>query len=378
MTTTDSKTISFLKFTLLFGVIFVHMNPRTEALCDISFKILSTKGITNFISIFISYVWAFSAVPTYFLLSGYLFWKEGTSWDWQRYWKKIKSRVNSLLVPYLLWNILSISTFVIAMIVEKQSWSEIIAYLSNIGVRGFWNYCVWGAHKTNWLGWSIPNSGPFAIHLWFIRDLIVAILISPAIYWILKKTKTWGLGVLCVCYCSKIWPQIDGFGIDAIFFFATGMYIAMNGLSLTCTAQKIKTLVYLGALFLSCICTYYNGVTTHIGRLWFPFFAICATWTYINIGASAIKKIKITIPGWGTIAAFFVYALHACPIATIGSPLSKINTILINLLCKYPGGGLLYFLSSPFITTVFCLIVFTIVRYLSPTCCNLLTGKKTF
>lgn len=377
MTALDSKTISFLKFALLFGVIFVHMNPRTIALSDAEFKLLSLQGITNFISIFISYVWAFTAVPTYFLLSGYLFWKEGAPWNWQLFGKKIKSRVFSLLLPFLLWNLFSISTFVLEMVVTKQSWEEIYTYLSNIGVSGFWNYCVWGAHKTNWLGWSIPNSGPFAIHFWFVRDLMVAIILSPIIFWSLKKTRIGGLFVLFFCYCSKIWPQIHGLGIDAIFFFAMGMYLAMNKQSLTNTAQKIKIPVCLGALFLSVVCTYFNGVTSHTGRLVFPFFALCAVWSYINIGTIVIKRYNFQISTTWVLGAFFVYALHACPMPTIGSPLAKINTTLILLLRNCPGGSLIYYISSPFITASICLIIFFALRFMMPSICNLLTGKKT-
>lgn len=376
MTALDSKTISFLKFALLFGVIFVHMNPRTEALSDAEFKLLSLQGVTNVFSIFISYVWAFAAVPTYFLLSGYLFWKEGTPWNWQLFGNKIKSRIHTLLIPFLLWNTFSISTFVLEMIFENQTWEEISVYLSNVGVSGFWNYCVWGAHKINWLGWSIPNSGPFAIHFWFIRDLMVTIILSPIIYWGLKKTHIWGLLTLFFCYCSKIWPQIHGLGIDAIFFFTMGMYLAENRRSLTNTAQKIKIPVCLGALLLSVACTYFNGVTTHIGRLVFPFFALCAVWCYIVLGTTIVKKYNFQISQTWVLGAFFVYALHACPMPIIGSPLAKINTTLISLLKNIPGGSLIYFISSPFVTASFCLIVYFILRLATPSFCNILTGKK--
>lgn len=376
MTALDSKTISFLKVALLFGVIFVHMNPHTEALGDAKFKLLSLQGITNFISIYISYVWAFAAVPTYFLLSGYLFWKEGSPWNWQLFGNKIKSRIFTLLIPFLLWNLFSISTFVFEMIITKQPWEDISAYLSNIGVRGFWNYCVWGAHKINWLGCSIPNSGPFAIHFWFVRDLMVSVALSPLIYWGLEKMRIWGLSVLFFCYCSKIWPQIHGLGIDAIFFFAIGMYVAMNNKSLTNTALKFRNPVYFGAVLLSIVCTYFNGVTSHIGRFVFPLFAICAVWSYINIGARIIKKYNFQISTTWVLGAFFVYALHACPMPTIGSPLAKINTTLILLLRNCPGGGLIYYISSPFITASICLIIFFVLRLISPCICNLLTGKK--
>jgi len=376
ITSVDSKAISHIKFLLLFGVIFVHMNPRTQELGNCNFSILSVAGITNSISIGVSYVWAFAAVPTYFLLSGYLFWREGGSWNWNLYGKKIKSRAKTLLLPYVIWNILSVLSFVIAMAVEGKHTQDIIGYLQEIGPSGLWDYCIWGRHKTNWLGWAIPNSGPFVISLWFLRDLIVAILFSPVIFWFLKKTKIWGIVILFICYWSKIWPQIHGFGIDAFFFFAIGLYLSMNKISIADVAKRIKRYSLTGAALFTFPCIYFNGVTTHIGRQIFPLFAICAVWSYIYGGIRLTEKNKLRIPSTFIAGSFFVYALHACPIANIGSLLAFVNTKLAPFFYRFAGGSLIYFLLAPFFTAAICYLAYYPIQKWMPTLSLCLTGHR--
>lgn len=48
------------------------------------------------------------AVPTFFCISGFLFFRKIKEWDWIIYGQKIKRRINSLLIPYICWNLLSL------------------------------------------------------------------------------------------------------------------------------------------------------------------------------------------------------------------------------------------------------------------------------
>ena len=67
----ESKAIAILKTSLVFFVIYGHMNPDTVSFAEADFPILSFRGISNALAIAISYTFAHAIVPTYFLLSGY-------------------------------------------------------------------------------------------------------------------------------------------------------------------------------------------------------------------------------------------------------------------------------------------------------------------
>ncbi len=47
------------------------------------------------------------AVPCFFLISGYLFFKKLEDWNLDMWKGKMVRRVHSLLIPYVLWNILA-------------------------------------------------------------------------------------------------------------------------------------------------------------------------------------------------------------------------------------------------------------------------------
>lgn len=46
-------------------------------------------------------------VPAFFCISGYLFFRNLDKWDWSVFGQKLRRRISTLLLPYLLWNIVS-------------------------------------------------------------------------------------------------------------------------------------------------------------------------------------------------------------------------------------------------------------------------------
>ena len=68
-----SSTIDLLRFPLAIMVIFTHMNPHVINLIDADFSLFSGHGIYNIVGIVGSHVLTHIAVPTFFLISGFLF-----------------------------------------------------------------------------------------------------------------------------------------------------------------------------------------------------------------------------------------------------------------------------------------------------------------
>lgn len=112
----QSATIDLLRFPLAIMVIFIHMNPEVSNLFDVDFCLISGHGIYNVTGVLLSHVLTHIAVPTFYLISGFLFFINFQKWSWEGYKKKLSSRIKTLLVPYLLWNAIPFLLAVLAML----------------------------------------------------------------------------------------------------------------------------------------------------------------------------------------------------------------------------------------------------------------------
>ena len=378
ISSSESKAIGLLRFSLIILIVFGHMRPNTVSIQAADFSLLSGHGISNVIAIVLSYLRITN--QAYFLISGYLFWQGMEGWDWNVFTRKIKTRSKTLLLPYVLWIVFSIGTFVALMLYQDikagASFSNILEYLHGIGIKGFWNYHVWGLDKVDWLGNPTPNTAPFVLTLWFVRDLMVVTLFAPLLYWLFKKTKVWGILLLMFCYVSKIWPQIDGFTIEAFSFFGLGLYISMNGKTLVGVADQLKIPAIIVSFFSFFACLYFGGNVTPIGRFIFPVFVISCIWIYIKFAEYITKQKGFELAPFLAKSTFFIYLLHACPIAGIRSIISKTNTIIYSAVHHFSAPWLLYYLISPFIIVAICLLIYYIMQRWTPKLCSLLTGSR--
>ena len=105
MTKETSNKITFLSFICIIMVVMIHSGnvPYTYQGSDVSQNWL----LAHIVEIAISSGVARIAVPFFFVVSGYLFFYNVTDTDiflW--YHVKLKSRIFSLMIPYLMWSII--------------------------------------------------------------------------------------------------------------------------------------------------------------------------------------------------------------------------------------------------------------------------------
>lgn len=164
------NSITILRVIAIVGVVFQHayimnsytMNGVTHTFPEIKW--------CSFIVHWISDVATKSCVPLFFLISGYLFFKsvDGTSPYKIKYLGKLKKRTKTLLVPYLIWNLLY---FVYMVAFKKMD----LSFLSVVGA-----FFV----RPDLLPVSYyPAYTPF----WFIRELMLLMLLSPLVYYVFVK-----------------------------------------------------------------------------------------------------------------------------------------------------------------------------------------------
>jgi len=108
----DSKVIHTLRFPLICLVVCVHSFSFIKGWNVDALSLLNISGadIYSLFCISISMTLAHIAVPTFFVISGFLFFKGLERWNWDIYKGKMRKRIYTLLIPYLIWNTIFIIT----------------------------------------------------------------------------------------------------------------------------------------------------------------------------------------------------------------------------------------------------------------------------
>ena len=114
----QSTAIDVLRLPLAIMVVFIHISPKVFCISDCQYPIFTGRGLLNFVEILCSNVISHIAVPTFFFISGLLFFLNIQTWSWSKYLTKIKSRFNTIVIPYMLWNFTSFTLVAIAILIS--------------------------------------------------------------------------------------------------------------------------------------------------------------------------------------------------------------------------------------------------------------------
>lgn len=373
-TAVSSRTIDFLRFPLCLAVIFIHTHADTVAPCTQEFSSNMVQHFWNTIYVLLSHVATHVAVPIFFLFSGLLFFKGMDTWNGRTYISKIKRRVSTLLVPFLLWNLLSFLLVCRPEFMTNMHNNSLAYAIQQVFSRFSWHIFVdattWGHERVNWLGMHIPSTGPILIPLWFLRDLIAVSLIAPIIYLLVKKGNFLALFILLLAYVSKIWPLIPGFRIDAVFYFSLGSFLSIHhkGLSfLVCKRMYTITAMWLVLLVVD---VYYGATMTLTGQLIHPWFVLTGVVFTISCAYNYQSTHPIRTPHVLSASSFFVYALHPIPLSLHHAYIYD-RLPLSNEWAK----GVNYIL-TPFVTAALCVGCYVVLKRCAPRLCSLLSGNR--
>lgn len=150
------------------------------------------------------------AVPLLFLISGLLFFKNIEE-VFDCYHSKLKSRIRTLVIPYLLY---SIFVLVLNWILKTTMGAH--PALNNSSLNDITPNSV-----SNFLFLWLFD--PF-VHLWFLRDLIILALISPIIFHFVNKAAFLSLLFVFTSWLLEIqiFPKLGHFhliNIESLAFF---------------------------------------------------------------------------------------------------------------------------------------------------------------
>lgn len=384
ITEQDSKVISSLRLPLAIMVVAIHSFISIEGW---SYEDVAIQGAGSntaaFFMIAFSHVLCHVAVPTFFLISGFLFFSnfgDGSRYVWKR---KLLSRTKTLLLPYLLWNVLYILWMMCWDVRGVMDAGMLVWLQEKGGLSMLWSSNHWNLDRVDLWGNPDIASSPILVPFWFMRDLIVCVFLTPLFWLVFKKqnakwVKVVGASILVILYFTQTSFGIPGLSSNALFYFGIGTALSINEAGICNTIGKWRIPGYLlfGILFIVEVCLF--GHNTFWGNIIYPFYVFAGVVTIINV----FSRVKFVNWG-GQKYTFFIFAFHIFILSIVGSILSKsaswiTGSTIINDLAfadKYPIIVILEYVLKIAITLIVTILVYTVLEKISPRLCKLLCGR---
>lgn len=203
---TVSARINLMRIVLISGIIFVHVpyDPATS-------PYTGQFGALDWMRVFLADSLFRIGVPCLSAISGYLLFHRG--WDAFDYRKTLRTKTSTILLPFLLWN----AAFLLFVYVA-QSQGIGFGYLPDV-------VSATPRELTN-LGLAI-ETWPINIPLYFLRDLLLCLLLSPLIALaVLRYPRT----VLMLMLAYAVLPLPNGIFLkkSILFGFSFGVCAALH------------------------------------------------------------------------------------------------------------------------------------------------------
>lgn len=369
----NSKIISFLRFPLTFLVVIIHSRGEVTHVSD--WLHLTMTDVCSLVKVFLSDGVAQIAVPTFFFISGYLFFYQLEKFDFSTYKRKLRSRFRTLMVPFVLWNLLCIPLTMLVFYGEGLSGTsaptKAIDYWNSIPWGHiFWDYTSHLAEYPNLFGMPLLINGPVLGTFWYVRDLILVVLLSPLFYWFLKRTGKYGALFLLLLLCFRVWPYMT-LRVQCLYFVLGG-YWSMNKRNLYIENNVLRRLNYLLTVSLLLFLTAVGSYEHFWGFQLMPLYALSGMATAFCLAHKVLQlRPNFRFPKILNESSFFVYALH------IEFSLPLAFFVVKGILRQLPFElQLLQYLLVPVVIYAISIGAYWLMQRFTPALLRLLTGSR--
>lgn len=352
----SSERLSLLRFPLIVGVIFLHSYSSDVALSTVRAGLIQTSCYSSFIREFVSQGLARVAVPLFFLMSGYFFFIK-FEWSLDNYKRQLQSRVNSLLIPFVFWNV---SVLLFLAIAQSLPATQIYFSGANapIGTFGAYDYldAIFGIDRF-----------PISYQFWFIRDLMVMVLFVPIIQIILKKVPTIFLVVLFALWFIDIWPVYIP-SSRAFLFFYIGSFFAFNKKNLfEFDKYGIPIIgVYLVVLLIG-VASKESSFSIYIYNSGIVFGILSALYCTKLVLTHKYLKEKLL---WAAKYSFFVFAIHEPFLMVCRKVTYKILMPSTDLMILF------LYVTIPVFIVIISILTYETLQYSAPKFLKYITGGR--
>lgn len=347
----QSEVVNSIKFPLIVLVVFIH--TISNDIRPISLE-LSGNNLYTIISELISHNLGYIAVPCFFFISGYFLFNKIEEWSGRFYWNNLIKKTTTLLLPYIIWNMLYIFLIWIKVLVFDKLGFSIYEYERNVLETPIYEHLI---HPINY-------------PLWYVRDLICMNVISFALFFIIRRIHWGGIVLLYLSYLLGIESGVPGFSSTAILFVTSGAYMGYKQMDCFAAFASVRTLAFMGFIILLPVALCYNQqpISGFLIRLYIPLGVI----TIFNLAFSIYKhfpNVSATCIKLAP-AVFFIYATHTIYIV------NWVTGGLARLGCSEGISRLIPYFMTPMITIAVCGVGFVLCKKVFPRCLGVAMGGR--
>lgn len=350
MNSDTSQKLKVVSFALMIMVVFIHsynINIKQNGLV-LFFEKDFNWLVQNFISNGLTRI----AVPLFFLISGYLFVLDKKN-TFQDFLQKIKKRTKTLVFPYLIWAFLGVLLYFILQSIPQSQ-----PFFTKQLIRDY-----------TFLQWiKAIFVQPIPYQLWFLRDLIVMVFLSPLIFLVVIKLK---LSYILVVFGFWLFNQDTLFlSSEGLLFFSVGMYISTfkkDLIDLKFKKAGLLLFVWIVLLISKTFIGFSNpNQLAEMLLLKASILAgIVAFWSVYDRCNFKISTFGEKFVGY----SFFLYLFHE-PFLTI------VNKLLFSQLPKLPAYYLVVYFTAPIFTISVSVIIGWLLREKFSAFYRILTGNR--
>ena len=342
------EVIETMRFPLIFLVVIIHMVGFDSPRIDFN------GGAWSFY-IFISEMFSHNlgriAIPLFFIFSGYFFFRKLAEWTWDGYATQLKKKVKTLLIPYLFWNLTIVGvTLTLTYLTAYLGMNREIGTTSSL-------YDIF---------WGMPANFP----LWYMRDLMCMMVLSPLLYLFIRYAKAWEMLCLLVVYLYCLEMGIPGLSTTAFFFFMLGGYFAIFNKDVIVFCGRYKKVLAVFTLLLLFNATLLNGTAYHEYAV--RVFIIAGVMSAINLFNYLLRypKLKQRLLSLSA-STFFIYVVHEIYIINwLKGGFSRLP------IAQSPWGMLVGYFVIPCICLLICWGLYKILKIIAPGVLSFTTGGR--
>lgn len=342
-----------LRLPLMLGVLLIH------AYDPVNGGTLSLQGhdrVADTVMYLISQILARVSVPIFFYFSGFFFFRQLGSAGVPVWATLIRKRIRTLLVPFLLWNLLTLLAF-LAIYKFGHGATHAGSVSERLGAADLIGKARLLFHH---------NGSPISYQFWFIRDLMICLVLSVLT---IPLSQRW-FGLLTaaagVAWLLDLWPLAVPTTPSVFFFLLGGLaYRATGSLTLNRMPRWI-VLLYGAGVTLELLCGEMVGDVLH--RVVLLLGVGSAYWLAMLLGRQALLRQFFMAHG---AMAFFLFAAHE-PL------LQVVKKIVFTISLQSPSllSVLLAYLLPPVLVGVFLLAVWHLLSRFAGGLLALMTGGR--
>ena len=347
--------IKYIRFPLMLMVVFIHCHFSTLTMGGLVYNYdLQDYPYYSNVAFFISKLLCRVAVPAFFFFSGYLLYSNNIELTKNVYIDKLRKRFKTLFVPYIFWNTLVVAFYFILQTVKP----DLISGSNKLIV------------EYNWVDWFDAYWRPICYQFWFLRDLMVAVLVSPIIYYMARK---WGGVFSCILIISWLFNcEFPIVSLEALCFVTLGILFRQRNLDITnafVSKRRISLLMFLFLMFTNLV-LFNMGYQVEKTSITIRLFVLFEFTTIINIVSYCLNKKILKVSKQLHDSNFFIYAYHGLPAAFILKLVVRYFNVNSDI------AAIVAYFSTFIILVITGLLLFVILSNTAPKFTGIITGNR--